>query len=544
MLTATLIVSQRGQPTQEVESGESVTHIGSALDNTVCLEPEPGVGRYHAVVERRGDAYWLTGLDTRSATKVNGTAVVGERRLEDGDRLLLGDSCLVEFYCSEAPTRPAQTDRPSAAYSASAAGSELASAASSATGSAASAASANISSAAARGASSHASAAHATAAPAAAGGGFSPGVKVIAASAVVAGLVVTTVAVALFNPWDNRCRPSARITTPLDGTPLRSATTVRVETAEQQCIRRLSYELDGREVAASSAAPYEATLDPRRLSGFAAGSHVLTVTVETTDGEAVRQPGEVYVALGGADAKRAPAPAPTDATPDDAATEGARPASPVAAADVQAMAERLASQISGKSGYVFEREMTARIHALTGEYAAARAAERAARHRRLIVKAFGDRDVRPLLGFLLALSRSKFDEAPGDEAGGIWRVPPGVARGYEPAVGGGAASAEGQRAAEVAAVYLKDLLGIFEAESFDLAVACYGCTLEEAGALRQRMAGVPAAERRNFWRLRERGLVSPEQAEQVVRFYAAGVVGENPERFGAAGDRSLSSLEY
>jgi hypothetical protein len=101
-----------------------------------------------------------------------------------------------------------------------------------------------------------------------------------------------------------------------------------------------------------------------------------------------------------------------------------------------------------------------------------------------------------------------------------------------------------RRAAEVSAVYLKHLLGVFESENFDLAVACYGCTMEEAGTLKQQLSAVPAAERRNFWSLVERGLVNQEQAERVVRFYAAGIVGENPQRFGANDDRRLSALEY
>ncbi|HEV2864868.1 MAG TPA: FHA domain-containing protein [Pyrinomonadaceae bacterium] len=519
MLKATLIVSQPGQATQEVESAESVTHIGSALDNTVCLEPDPGVGRYHAVVERRGDDFWLSDLGTRQGTKVNGRPVLSEEMLRDGDHIALGETCVIEFYRSEVSPPPAETDdSPPTSAGAVASSSSLAS---------------NVHSAV-----SHAGSGSASAGTAAEG--MSSEAKVITASAGTAAVVVAAAAFALFNPFGGGCQPSARILTPLNGTVLRSAVTIRVETFETKCIRRLSYELDGQEVTASSTAPYEATLDPSRLTGFAAGSHVLTATVETTDGGAVRQTGEIYVALGGGEAKQVATAAPAP-TPEEATAQGGRGPSQPAAADVQTMAERLASQISGKSGYVFERDMTARILALTDEYTAARAAERAARHRRVVVKAFGDRDVRPLLGFLLAMSRSKFEESYGSD---LWRMPPGVARGYAPPGEAVPPAAGQQRAAEVAAVYLKDLLGIFEQGNFDLAVACYGCTIEEAGALKQRLAGVPDAERRNFWKLYERGFVRPEQAEQVVRFYAAGIVAENPERFGAAGERTLSSLEY
>ena len=554
MLKATLIVSQPGQATQEVESGESITSIGSALDNTVCLEDDAGVARYHAVIERRGDGFWLSDLGTRQGTKVNDHAVVHERELEDGDRITLGGECLIEFYRHESTTQHSSAFGDSSSAASSRAGSELGYAATAATGSSLSSASSNLSSAAAApNASARAGPASSHAAPSAEtpSGGMSPAAMV--GAGVLGAVVLTGAAALLINSFGGGgCRPSARILTPLNGATLRSATTIRVEAEEARCIKRIVYQLDGREVASAAAAPYEATLDPARLSRFAAGNHVLTATVETTDGEEIRQPGEVYVALGAADNKQdgadgkqgaAESPAPTTV---EARAAGGVPAAPLAAADVQAMAERLASQISGKSGYVFEREMTTRIQARANEFASAGAAERAARHRRVVVKAFSDRGLRPLLGFVLALSRSKFDEAASTPDGsGVWGVPASVARGYAQA-GAAPAAADGpQRSAEVAAIYLKDLLGVFETENFDLAVACFGGTLEEAGALKQRLAAVPSAERRNFWRMVERGLVSQEQSERVVRFYAAGIVGENPQRFGAAaGDRPLSSLEY
>lgn len=554
MLKATLIVSQPGESTQEVESGESVTSIGSALDNTVCLEDDAGVARYHAVIERRGDGFWLSDLGTRQGTKVNDKTIVLERELQDGDRITLGGECIIEFYRHESSSQSSQASETVGAssssgssYAASSVGSELSYAATSATGSAVSSASSSLSSRAAPGTNAH-SVAASPAPPAAAEAtaeGASSSSKIIGAS-VLGAVVLTGVAAALlFNPFGGGCRPSARILTPLSGATLRSAATIRVEAGETQCIKRVSYQLDGEEVASASTPPYEATLDPRRLARFAAGNHVLTALVETTDGAEVRQPNEVYVALGAADNKpgiaaESPTPAQGDAQP----AGGSARAAPLVAADVQAMAERLASQISGKSGYVFEREMTARIQTRTTEFASPDATERAVPHRRTIVKAFSDRGVKPLLGFVLAMSRSRFDEAAGAEGSGIWRVPSSVARSYSQAGETTASLDSPQRAAEVAAVYLKDLLGVFESESFDLAVACYGCTLEEAGALKQRLATVPAAERRNFWRMSERGLVTREQAERVVRFYAAGIVGENPQRFGGAGDRSLSSLEY
>lgn len=554
MLKATLIVSQPGHATQEVESGESVMSIGSALDNVVCLEDDAGVARYHAVVERHEDKFLLSDLGTRQGTKVNGQAVFVERELQDGDRIMLGESgVVIEFYSHESTT-PRTASGVSTHSATSSATSELSYAVGSATSSGISSASSNVSSSIAKataGTSVAAAAAPAASAPAAPSENSPEGMSQTtkAALGIGGGLLLTATAAAfIFNPFGgSSCRASVRILTPPSGTILRSTATIRVEARESACIKRVSYELDGEEVASASNAPYEATLDPRRLPRMSAGNHVLTATIETKDGAQVRQSGEVYVAFnaanGEAQTTTAETPAP-EATSEQTANNTSA-GSLVTGTDVQAMAERLASQLSGKSGYIFERDMINAVQSRTSDFSAASSLERAARHRRIVVKAFSDRGIRPLLGFVLALSRSGFEEAASREGASIWRVPANVAQGYlQPGETLQAALDNPQRASEISAVYLKDLLGVFETENFDLAVACYGSTLEEAGALKQRVTAIPASERRNFWSLVTRNIITREQSERVVRFYAAGIVGENPQRFGATEDRRLSALEY
>lgn len=552
MLKATLIVSQPGHATQEVESGESVMSIGSALDNIVCLEDDAGVARYHAVIERDEDKFRLSDLGTRQGTKLNGEVIFLERELKDGDRITLGDSVVIEFYSHEASTPRAASDVSTHAPASASATSELSYAVGSATSSGISNASTNLSSSAARSVggatsggvpassapSAHASLENSTE-------GMSQTTKAVLG--IGGGLLLTATAAAfIFNPFGGGCRASVRILTPTSGTILRSAATIRVEARESACIKRVSYQLDGEEIAGASNAPYEAMLDPRRLPRMKAGNHVLTATIETTDGAQARQSGEIYVAFNASNGEPPDAPTAPPSTEEtrEPPTNNAN-GSLVTGTDVQAMAERLASQLSGKSGYVFEREMVNAVQARTSDYSAASSLEGATRYRRVVVKAFSDRGIRPLLGFVLAMSRSGFKEASGREGASIWRVPANVAQGYlQPGETLQTALDNPQRAAEISAVYLKDLLGVFETENFDLAVACYGSTLEESGALKQRVASLPAAERRNFWQLVERNIVSREQSERVVKFYAAGIVGENPQRFGAASERPLSELVY
>jgi pSer/pThr/pTyr-binding forkhead associated (FHA) protein len=550
MLKATLIVSQPGQATQEVESGESLMSIGSALDNIVCLEDDADVARYHAVIERHEDKFLLSDLGTRQGTKVNGEAVFSERELKDGDRIMLGGSVFIEFYSHEATTpRPATevyTHTPNSFGS-----SDLSYAVGSAAGSGLSAASSNVSGSRLSGAGNVAAAPPVAALSPSAPVAVENSTEGVSRQAKMLGiggglLLTATAALVIFNPFGgSACAASVRILTPPSGTTLRSAATIRVEARETGCIKRVSYQLDGEEIASASGAPYEATLDPRRLPRMSSGNHVLTATIETTDGFQARQSGEVYVAFNAPSGEtQQPAATPSKEETSEPPGNNANAGSLVTGTDVQAMAERLASQISGKSGYRFEREMISRIQARTGNFSAASSLERAARQRRIVVKAFSDRGIKPLLGFVLAMSRSGFEDASSREGAGIWRVPHAVAQEYLQPGETLAALDNPQRAAEISAVYLKHLLDIFETENFDLAVACYGSTLEESGALKQRMASIPAVERQNFWQLVERRIISPEQSERVIKFYAAGIVGENPQRFGAADDRRLSALEY
>jgi hypothetical protein len=345
-----------------------------------------------------------------------------------------------------------------------------------------------------------------------------------------------------FNPFGSDCRPSVRFLTPLNGATLHAATTVRVEASEGRCIRRVSYQLDGEEVASASVAPYEVALDSARLARFGTGTHVLSATVETTGGEQARQPGDIYVALGPSNESARAAASPMTTNSETPETDAGQPTAPVTATDVQVMSERLASQITGKSGFTFEREMVSKIQARTREFASVDAPARAARQRQQIASSFSRYGLKPLVGFVLAFSRSKLSDAQRAEGADWWRVPASVAQGYLQPGETTAVLSDPRRSPQIAAVYFKQLLGQLDGD-YDLAVACYGSTLEEAGALDQQLRATPAAERRNFWLLVTRGVVKPEQAERVVDFYAAGIVGENPQRFGSAGRQLLSALE-
>ena len=70
--------------------------MGRAFDNSIRVDVE-GVSRYHAIIEQKADGFWLSDLGSRNGTTVNGTAVSEERKLENGDSLVLGGVASLEF---------------------------------------------------------------------------------------------------------------------------------------------------------------------------------------------------------------------------------------------------------------------------------------------------------------------------------------------------------------------------------------------------------------------------------------------------------------
>jgi hypothetical protein len=89
-------------------------------------------------------------------------------------------------------------------------------------------------------------------------------------------------------------------------------------------------------------------------------------------------------------------------------------------------------------------------------------------------------------------------------------------------------------AALVAAAYTKALVvNLFNGDPL-YAIACFGMTPGDAAKWRDQLP----ADRRDLWKV----INSAEQREQLARFFAAGIVGQNPQRFGLMNDRPLLTL--
>jgi len=218
----------------------------------------------------------------------------------------------------------------------------------------------------------------------------------------------------------------------------------------------------------------------------------------------------------------------------------------VEAGEITVMASNLAVQISQKSGYEFGPEFIELIRARSHEYASAKALLSARQYRREINKSFHDEGLHPFIGYVLAMSRSKFDPGLSDKGIGVWQIPVSVARsqGYLGSTENSAKLKVPEVSAQIAASYTRQLLSAFEPEDFMYAIGCFGMSLQEAGQLQARLltAMPDVKNRRDIKKAIQANVLSGEQVDNIARFFAAGIVGENPQKFGLADSQRLSSL--
>lgn len=78
---------------REFTLDEPVVTIGRRDENTVVIK-DPTVSRKHAEIRREGDDYLIVDKNSTSGVMVNGQAISGEQRLQDGDRIGIGTSAV------------------------------------------------------------------------------------------------------------------------------------------------------------------------------------------------------------------------------------------------------------------------------------------------------------------------------------------------------------------------------------------------------------------------------------------------------------------
>ena len=368
-------------------------------------------------------------------------------------------------------------------------------------------------------------------------------------AAVVAGIVIAGGAVFLALSFVSDSDASVRVLSPETGATIRGPQTIRIEAESAKDIDEVIYLLDGIEFASAEHPPFEVTLDPAQLDtkvrNLKSGNHVLTVTVQDKEGNKKPQSETVLLAF---ESK--------DTTPDTEEVKEANDATDKqtitrnqqsGASDVVPLSRNLAATISGKSWYDFDSQFADVIRRSTSSYRV-NVMDDASRYRRQIGSAFNSKGLPPAIGFVMALSESRFkeDAASSDQKIGFWQVPRQIAleQGYITPDESSAALKDVKRSAEIAAAYINDLVNAFGGmDNFMYAIACYGMPLSQAAKVRARLEEIDpnATDRKDFWRMVRSGVVARDGADRVARFFAAGIVGENPQVFGLNG-RPLSSL--
>jgi pSer/pThr/pTyr-binding forkhead associated (FHA) protein len=521
MANPKLIIGSPGEHQRELQVRGEIS-IGRAPDNLICIE-ETTVSQYHAVIEKHGDSYWLSDLGSTNGTTVNSHPVLSEYQLRSGDVISISDVAVITFHM---PDEEFSSDKPLAAVAAESR--PIADQDDSL-----------------RPASQQASALRPS--PALLLGAVFIGVLIAGAAVLLS--------IHLLQSSDDR----VRILSPETGSTIRGAQTIRIAAEEPEKIGEVIYLLDGIEFASAEFPPFEVTLDPlqleKKVRNLSSGNHVLTLTVEDRQGNQRPQPDTILLAFASSDAaaEEQAIQKPADEIGGEISrppvNESPRSGSP----DVAAFSRNLAATISGKSFYDFDGEFANEINRRTNSYRL-NVIDEASRYRRQIGSAFSSKGLPAAIGFVMALCESRFkEEADGSSASlgadlkiGFWQVPRQIAleQGYITAEESSATLNDPKRAAEIAAAYINDLVNAFGGtDHFMYAIACYGMPLNQAARVRTRLEEVDpqATERKDFWKMVRSGIVPREGAERVAKFFAAGIVGENPQAFGL-NNRALSSL--
>ncbi len=512
---------------REFALDKDVTTIGRVTDNDVAFPDDSNVSRYHAEIERRGGDHWLIDLRSSNGTTVNGKAVGDAVRLEFGDKIVLGGSSEVEFLSPESVNESSDAGEVPGLDEA---GSELGSLGREAGDHVADAARESIMGGAAEPAA-------AVSAGAAAESGSNPTVLI---AGVAAGLAVVCLvaAGAFYMTRGSSCNAKASIVKPEPGDTISAPVEIQVQAENAGCVQRAVFTVDGQEVATAEGPEFAATLDPKDIPELSDGlDHSLQIVLIDASGQKMQQPGSVPLAFETRSISK-PSPTPVVAVANTNQQKTNTRGMP-SLVETNQMAQQFVKLFSGNFAYnVSNKQFLQEVQKRFPEYAQDGYWQRAAPFRDTINVAFvREQNIDAPLGFVLAMSRSKFVAAKQGDLEGLWQLSGSFVADnkYNGQCGSETLSDPQQNcAARSAALYIKALVyGVFDGDAI-YSAAAFGKSPQDAAAWK---ATLPA-NRSDVWA----SIKTPAEREQLARFFAAGIVSENPRAFGLAKDRPLSEL--
>ncbi|MBK7707890.1 MAG: FHA domain-containing protein [Acidobacteria bacterium] len=485
MATARLKIGE-----EEIAIGEGPVTFGRSGDNTFPYSDNTNISRNHAQIEFRDGAFHLLDLGSSNGTTVNGQRIEGDTELNDGDYITLGNSIIVQFFEDEVPEEEEDADSP----------------------------------------------------PPSAADAKSNRTKIaLGATGAVLGLAVVFASVAgyvAFSGDDSGCKATARIVSPRNGDVVSDQTEVKVNVSDSACVSRVIITLNNQEIVKLNNAPYTTSLDPDRFADLSDGRlYPLKAVIEDIDGKRIEPEMAVNLQF---ETREIAEPEPTEEITQATQTPTPQNQSGQSSlTDTRTMTAGIVRKFTGVSAryQLSNVEFLQEVRKRTAEYSSEGYFGRATPFRDQINQAFvREKTLDPALGFILAMSRSKFnDQAQGANVG-LWQMSNEFvnANAYNVVCTTfDLAEPTQECAAKVAAYYSKDLVDAFDGDIV-YAVAAFGKTAGEASVFKNTLP----PDRSDFWKV----LTDPQMREQVARFFAAAIVSENPQRFKLKNDRPISEL--
>ncbi|MDH3530439.1 MAG: FHA domain-containing protein [Acidobacteriota bacterium] len=502
----------------EFEFDSKLTTLGRTPDNDVSFPDDTNVSRYHAEIEDRGDGeFWLFDLQSSNGTTLNGEKVVTEKPLFDGDVIVLGGSTELEFTSKQnedpdasdeeeddkQPGEDSKDDPKSGQEDA----------------------------------------------PAAAPPNKKFMYLMVFAGIAIGLAIVLAVAAIIYSLSDGTsgsdCSAAAEIVAPENGDILSEATAVEIEVEDASCVAEAVFLIGGEEFARTSEDPFQASLDPDRFPKLSDGRDKI-ITIELIDEEGVKIPQNAMIAIL-IETIETETPEPID-DPEKPGTGPEKPAVPQPTArtsliDTQQMAKNILPQFTvvNQQYNTNNQQFLAEVAKMTAEYRSEGFYERASKYRDVInYQYLREQNLDPALGYILAMSRTKFVPATKAEGAGLWKMNNQLVldNNYNGICGAETIASETQKCAAIASSsYLKDIiLNVFSGDLI-YGVAAFGMDKQDAAEWNASLPTDPAA-RADFWNV----IRDPKRREEVTRFFAAAIVLENPKKFDLTRDKPISTL--
>ncbi len=495
---------------REMSVGAGMTTVGRTSDNGISFPDDSNVSRYHAEIETREDDYWVKDLGSSNGTTVGGKRVEGEMLLKDGDEIVLGGSSHITIEIEKEKSN-------AGAGSVSAPMSAVSDESEEVDDRAESAETIEEQKPSSRN-------------------------KLLAAGAGVGLIAILAVGgIAYYATRGTSCSATAVIESVEAGETIVGEKDIDItieDNSKEGCVAGAALYVDDKQVLTTKDDPIEFKLNSNDIPEYADGlGHYIYVVLFNEEGELISSSKPTEVAFEtrqvAKDEDKKPDVADNTKTDDNAPKE-----KELSLIEISNMSKQLLTKFSGKKSYnLGDQQFLQEVRKKTADYAADGYYERAAKYRDVINIAFvRENNLDASFGFILAMSRSKFNPAKQGSDEGLWRMDPAfaTANAYNGLCGTETLSDPSQNcAARAAALYMKTMVyGVFDGDMI-YSAAAFGKSPADASVWKSALP----ANHTDVWK----SIKTAQERENVINFFAAGIVTENPQKFGLK-DKPLSEL--